>query len=184
MCLFVPQIIRGDFLRVVLHMNNQIKSFQSGLITCRSTQVHGQPFTEVISTLTKDQSKASADKLLKIVPDSSVAGEFLQKTETSCKTIGYTAVAVRVNRQLMYSLFDRYRIPSIFFTVSPNEECSFRVRLWANSGQQFHLGLLKYTDSECIADFTLRKETRLQYPGTYALEYESIVQVILKVLFG
>ena len=38
-------------------------------------------------------------------------------------------------------------------------------------------------DSVCVADFNLRKETRLMYPGACALEYESIVQIVIKCLF-
>jgi hypothetical protein len=66
-----------------------------------------------MSTLTDDQIKAAANTLSKNVPDSSVAGEFLQKAEISCKSISYTAATARANRQLVYLSRDRYGIPSI-----------------------------------------------------------------------
>ena len=39
------------------------------------------------------------------------------------------------------------------------------------------------SDAACIADFKLRKEARLMYPGACALEYKSIVQIVINCLF-
>lgn len=39
-------------------------------------------------------------------------------------------------------------------------------------------------ENECIADFQIRKRTRLNYPGACAIEYESIVQIVINILFG
>ena len=36
--LSLPQFMRGSFILVIIHIFNQIKSYQSGLITCRSTK--------------------------------------------------------------------------------------------------------------------------------------------------
>ena len=43
---------------------------------------------------------------------------------------------------------------------------------------------LDCTDAECVTDFELQRDTRQLYPGACALEYESIVQVLIKALFG
>ena len=34
----LPQFMQGDFILVIIHMFNRMKSHQSGLITCRSTK--------------------------------------------------------------------------------------------------------------------------------------------------
>ena len=75
----MPQFMQGDFILVVTHMFNQIKSYISGLITCRSTSINSQPFAEAISTLTEEQIKLAADEKKINVEDSSVAGQFLSK---------------------------------------------------------------------------------------------------------
>ena len=92
--LSLPQFMRGDFILVVLHMFNQIKLFQSGVITCRATKIDGKPFAKMVSTLTKEQIRKAADNMTKGIEDSSIACQFLQKTETSCKSIGYAAVLI------------------------------------------------------------------------------------------
>ena len=90
MRLSLPQFMRGYFLLVVLYMFNRIKSYKSVIITRRSTRIHCKPFTEVVSTLTGEQINAASEKKTKGIVDSSIAGEFLSKVETSCGAIGYT----------------------------------------------------------------------------------------------
>ena len=84
----------------------------------------------------------------------------------------------------MYALCDRYGIPSIFFSLTPDDECSFRVQLWANARERVKMTSLHCSDGDLLADFNIRKNTRIKYPGACAIEYQSIVQVALKVLFG
>ena len=182
--LSLPQFMRGDFILVILHVFNRMKSFQSGVITCRATKIDGKLFAEMESTLTKEQIRKAADNMTKGIEDSSIACQFLQKTETSCKSIGYTAAAARANRRLMYALCDRYGIPSIFFSLTPDDECSFRVQLWANARERVKMTSLHCSDGDLLADFNIRKNTRIKYPGACAIEYQSIVRVALKVLFG
>ena len=44
-------------------MFNQMKLFQSGVITCGATKIHGKPFAEMVSTLTEEQiRKVLGDK--------------------------------------------------------------------------------------------------------------------------
>ena len=183
--LSLPQFMRGDFLLVVLHMMNRMRSFQSGLITCRSLGLNGQQsFAESISTLTDEQIKAAAENITKNIEDNSVAAQFLRRAETSCRSIGYTAASVAANRRLNYALCDRFGIPHIFFTISPDDECSFKVQLWANAGRTITMPSLDCEENICLLDYRMRRDTRLKYPGACALEYESIMKTLLRTLFG
>jgi hypothetical protein len=56
--------------------------------------------------------------------------------------------------------------------------------LWANAGKQLTMPSIDCAESELIGDFQIRKKTRLMYPGACSLEYQSIVQITLKILFG
>jgi hypothetical protein len=182
--LSLKQFMRGDFLLVALTMMNRIRSFKTGIMTCRSLGNGQQSFAESISTLTDSQIKKAAENITNKVEDDSVAAQFLRRTETSCRSIGYTAAAAKANRRLMYGLCDRFGIPHIFFTISPCDECSWRVRLWANAGTTMTMPSIDDPDNVCLADYTERRDTRLKYPGACALEYESIIKTLLKKLFG
>ena len=91
--------------------------------------INGQPFAKAISTLTEEQIKLAADKKKINVEDSSVAGQFLSKVNTSCKAIGYSSAAAKANRRLMVGLCDRKGMPRLFVAASPDDERSFVVQL-------------------------------------------------------
>ena len=133
--------------------------------------------------MTEEQIQNAAKNLDKGIDDHSAAGTFLRKSEASCQSVAYTAAAAKAARRKMYALCDYFGIPSIFFTITPCDECTFRVRLWANAGKRLEMPSVDSPDSVCVADFSLRKETRLMYPGACALEYESMVQIVIKCLF-
>ena len=108
----------------------------------------------------------------------------MQRIETSCKSIGYTAAAAKSNRRNMYAMCDRYGLPGIFFSLTPDDEGSFRVQLYAGAGVSHEMQSLHCSDADCVMDFRISRDTRIKYTGAYAIEYQSIVQIVLKVLFG
>ena len=75
--------------------------------------------------------------------------------------------------------------PAVFFTVTPCDECSFCVRLYATCKEHS----LPSTDgivdkSNCLLDFNARKKWRAKYPGACVTEYESIMQIVIRILIG
>ncbi|KAL7493250.1 hypothetical protein ACHAWT_002306 [Skeletonema menzelii] len=184
MKLSLPQFMRGDFILVVLTMINRIRSFQTGLITARASGLsERQTFAESISTLTEEQIRTAAENIDNKIADDSPAAQLLRRSDTSCRSIGYMPASASSNRRLMYGLCDKFGIPHIFFTISPDDERSWRVRLWANAGCNMTMPSLDCQESICIADYKVRRETRIKYPGACALEYQSIIQTLIKRLF-
>ena len=74
-------------------------------------------------------------------------------------------------------------MPHIFFTICPDDERSWRVRLWANAGCNMTMPSLDCDESICIYDCKMRRETRIRYPGACATEYQSVIQTLIKRLF-
>ena len=109
---------------------------------------------------------------------------FLSRVEASCKAIGYTGAAAKANRRKMYAMCDRHGVPSIFFSLTPSDEKTIRVLMWVCSGFHVEMPELNCSDENLIADFEIRRDARSMYPGACALEYQSIVQILLKCLFG
>ena len=60
----------------------------------------------------------------------------------------------------MYSRCDRYGVPSVFFTIAPDDEVSLCVRIWANAVDETTMASLDGNDADCVADFELFKYTR------------------------
>ena len=41
---------------------------------------------------------------------------------------------------------------------------------------------MRYSEDNCIADFVIRKETRLKYPGACSLEFQSVMDIFTTIL--
>ena len=77
--------------------------------------------------MTDIEINAAAEKKPEKIPDSSLAGNVLQRIVASCKTLAYSGAAAIYNRRLMFAMCDRHGIPDVFFTLTPDDEHSFRV---------------------------------------------------------
>ena len=47
---------------------------------------------------------------------------------------------------------------------------------------QHELPSLKVSEEDCIADFMLRKDARISYPGACSLEFQSVMQILAECL--
>ena len=118
------------------------------------------------------------------VKNNSVAGMFSKKINIPCKAMGYTKVAADMKMRNMYALCDHLSLPDIFFTLTIDDGCSWHVRLIAMPGKNHVMPLLYCSEEACSEDCIMRRDARLKYPGTCALEYQSVVQVLLECSFG
>ena len=126
--LSLPQFMKGDLTLVVFHLYNQAMSYKSGLVTCRDiSNGDGQSFAEQISTLTDIEINAAAKKKSENISNSSFAGNVLRRIVTSCKALVHSRAAAIYNRRLMFAICDCHGMPDVFFTLTPDDEHSFRV---------------------------------------------------------
>ena len=88
-------------------------------------------------------------------------------------------------RMKLFALWHLFGCPAIFFTITPCDESSFRVRLYATCSKHRIPTVEDFLDEEnCLMDLALRRKVRLSNPGACALEYESVMQVVIEVLIG
>ena len=60
----------------------------------------------------------------------------MKSVTSSCKILGHTAEAAKEARKKVYALSDYFGPHSIFFTVTPDDECNFRVQMNANQRKE------------------------------------------------
>jgi hypothetical protein len=73
--------------------------------------------------------------------------------------------------------------PSVFFTISPGDECSFHIKLYLNLKMEL-LPQPTTDENVLISDLVFRSKLRIDNPGTCAREYNSIMQIIMESLAG
>ena len=176
---------QSQFLLVVCSMWQRMESFTKCILHCRSSY-NSNTLGESLSKVTKQQVEVAAKHLLE---GKKTNDTLLQKLFTSIKgqaaAVGHSNEATKEARQRLFSLWHYFGPPCVFFTITPCDECSFRVRLYATSQQHDLPSIDTICDnSKCLLDFNARKKWRKQSPGACALEYESMLQIVIENLIG
>jgi hypothetical protein len=130
MHLSLGQFMEGPTILVMNHIYNRQMSYKTGVMTCRSS-INGIPLGEKLSTLStehfeqiKDINTHNLDATTKC---------FIKVISTSCKAMGHTEQAAKDARQCCFAMLDYFGLKSLFLSTTPDNKCSFRVRLYCKT---------------------------------------------------
>ena len=124
--LAMPQFMRGDVVLVLGHMHGRILTYKSGVMICRS-QKNGVSLGETLSKFTTKDFSANGS-------NNQAMDTLLKTVTTSCRALGHTPEAAQFARKCYFSMMDHFGLNSIFWTITPDDLCSFRVRLYVKAG--------------------------------------------------
>jgi hypothetical protein len=120
--------MEGPTILVMNHIYNRQMSYKSGGMTCRSN-VGGVTLGEKLSML----STESFEKF-DVVNNTNNLDEttegFLKGVKTTCRSMGHTVDAAKFARRCMLAMLDYFGLNSLFMSTTPDDECSFRLRLY------------------------------------------------------
>jgi hypothetical protein len=186
LCLSLPQFQKPNFVLVLGHILFRKQEFRSAFIKCMSKAgSDGITLGEHFSRITDQEILhfAEAPNLQEGRSGGTEASALLRTVKASCKSVPYSDEAATEARTKLFALWNYFGPPSVFFTVSPADECSFRVQLFCNTSKQcvpdFNL-----SESECISSMLFRKQIRTKNPGACAREFNSLKEIIMEVLIG
>jgi hypothetical protein len=127
MRLSLPQFREGPTILVMNHIHNRQMSYKTGVMLCRST-INGVPLGEKLSTLSmSDLEKINDNKTNHLNANTK---SLMSAISTSCRAMGHTEEAAKYARRCCFALLDCYGLNSLFLSTTPDDECSFRVRLY------------------------------------------------------
>ena len=127
--LSLPQFMEGPTILVLNHIYNRQMSYLSGVMTCK-TNVNGISLGQRLSTLSiQDLEKIKENNTSDLNQETQ---GLLKAISTSCKAMGHTDEASKYARRNCFAMLDFFGLNSLFLTTTPDDECSFRVRLYAN----------------------------------------------------
>lgn len=125
----LPHFMRGDTVQIIHHMFSRILSFETGVMVGRGN-CGGVPLAERLGKLTEeDINSANEDNN---VPLTERMALFTKSLSTTCRALGYTPEAAKLARKRSFAMLEHFGMSSVFLTVSPSDECSFRVRLYTD----------------------------------------------------
>ena len=127
MRLSLEQFMEGPTILVMNHIYNRQMSYKTGVMTCRST-VDGVPLGEKLSTLSTEDFEQINDNNNDNLNATTKC--FLRAISTTCKAMGHTEQAAKDARRRCFAMLDFFGLNSLFMSTTPDDECSFRVRLY------------------------------------------------------
>jgi len=127
MRLSLAQFMEGPTILVMNHIYNRQMSYKTGVMTCRST-IDGIPLGEKLSTLSTEDFEQINDRHDDNL--NATTKSFLKAISTTCKAMGHTEQAAKHARRRCFAMLDFFGLNSLFMSTTPDDECSFRVRLY------------------------------------------------------
>jgi hypothetical protein len=125
--LSLTQFMEGPTILVMNHIYNRQLSYISGVMTCRST-VNGVSLGEKLSKLTVQDLEKVRENNTDNLHDNTQG--LLKAISMSCKAMGHTDEAAKYAQRCCFAMLDYYGLNSLCLTTTPDDECSFRVRLY------------------------------------------------------
>ena len=176
---------QSQFLLVVCSMYQRLLSFRKSYVLCRS-KMNATTLGDHLAVLSHKQVETAANHVLNgKQTNNATLKKLFSSIRGHCSSIGHSNEAASVARFKLFSFWHYFGCPAIFFTVTPCDECSFRVRLYATCKEHKLPNIFDISDqSKCLLDFEARKKWRGKYPGACAMEYENIVQIVIRVIIG
>ncbi len=127
MHLSLGQFMEGPTILVINHIYNRQMTYKTGVMICRSS-INDIPLGKQLCTLStkhfeqiKDNNTDNLDATTKC---------FLKAISISCKAMGHTEQAAKDARQCCFAMLDYFGLNGQFLSTTPDDECSFRVRLY------------------------------------------------------
>jgi hypothetical protein len=91
--------------------------------------VNGVSLGEKLSKLTVQDLEQIQENNTENIHDNTK--RLLRAISTSCKSMGHTDEAAKYACRCCFAMLDYYGLNSLFSTTTPDDKCSFRVRLYA-----------------------------------------------------
>ena len=140
-------------------MWQKMESFTKCIINCKSS-FKSSTLADKLAEITLGEVETAARHILN---GEKTNNETLKKLFTSIRgqssSLGHSNEAASYARQRLFSLWHYFGSPAVFFTVTPCDECSFRVRLYATCKEHAIPTMNDIQCQEtCLLDLNARKK--------------------------
>ena len=141
----------------------------------------GESFCAITDEEILKMSKASNLKQSSLQCNDTLSTSLLHTVKASCKNVPYSDEADTEARTKLFGLWTCFGPLCVFFTISPADECSFRVSLFCNTSKQ-NLPDVNASEDQCIANMLFQAKERTEILGACAREFNSLI--VMEILIG
>jgi hypothetical protein len=109
---------------------------------------------------------------------------FLDAVDATARSLPHTDEAARVARNKGESMQHHFGMPSVFLTMTFDDEQSFLMQVLSGRDIDDKTSMDDLNDEEINRRFKLRKELRVKYPGIASIHFEMLLDIIFYDVIG
>jgi soluble cytochrome b562 len=181
----IPSFQTAEFILPIFNLYAKTKAVRGASIRCKYKISESTNTGDVINKITSDE----LEERIKNLGDKKRHGDrntqkLIDSVYAISKKLPFTDEAAAEERRKLFSMCTKFGLPSIFFTVTPDDIDNFRIRVYSNgTGEEAPLSLHdpsdhidKYLD-ECA-------EIRVKYPGYCTQDFDSVLKIVIEHVIG
>ena len=183
--LSLPNMHRGEFILVIHNMFERYKAVNTSFLRARM-QIGELTNAELFSEMSSDDLQSAAHrKTNNCHGGPRTTGErFLQSMDAITKGMAHSRGAAGQARSEMFSKCTRFGLPALFFTVTPEDHCNFRIQVLRHGKKDFFPHVNEMNQSKLNDIYEACAETRTFYPGLYAIDFRNILHLVVRYILG
>jgi hypothetical protein len=113
------------------------------------------------------------------------ADMFLRKLTAITGPMAHTEQAAKKARKNMFSMITKFGLPSVLFTITPEDGMNFRVKIMSHGGNGCIDPPLTTENDNTIKELVIDcANIRTEYPGLCAFDFENILAITIEHLIG
>ena len=174
-----PDFQKPDFVVVIHNIWERKNMIKSSYIKVSNLQKNS------IGDITNEEIDGAVHRYLSGQPGNATSDMFLSKLEAITGSLAYSKHAAKNARHKMFAMIGRFGLPSILFTITPDDNFNFRIKIMSHEK-----GGCKNPPDPLASDTLLKEfvidcaETRVNYPGLCAFDYQNVIAITIHILLG
>ena len=185
-----PVFHTPNFVLITENIMMKESIFMSARMNCNVRRLDASTLGEKCGSMTSQQLKTAIDDSRNNSSAQHSAApehQFLKSIRAACQRLPHSNEAAQEARKIYFSFLIKFGLPSIFLTITPDDLRSFRVVLYSLAGKELDFGNIdvnSLSNEDIMMDFKVRQETRIDFPGLCSWDYQRIMQLVIKHIFG
>ena len=184
MKLSLPNMHRADFVLVVHNMFERNRAVSTSWM--RGVAPHGAGnYGELFAEMDSEELQMAAKRQdRKDSRGNSVEETFFQCMDAVSRSLAHSNEAAMKARADMFAMITRFGQPALFFTVTPDDQCNFRIQIMKYGEENMPGDFRSCEASEVEATYEVCAESRIMLPGLCSIDFSHVLQLLIRHVLG
>ena len=175
----LPAFHRPEFVCITHNMFERQRMVSNSYIKTSDQEA------ENFANITPEEMNDAIDRLADGSRGSGDADQFLKRMKAVCSAMAHTEGAAKKARQKMFAMIQRFGLPAVMFTITPEDSMNFRIRIMAKGSNGEQNPPTVNNNHEVLCDFvTDCAKLRSKYPGFCSFDFEQVIAITVRHLLG